>query len=245
MKSRFLYINAHINDLFSNSKIFLVTLILIVANVYGVFSCSLETLYIDRIIETISNRYYLCIILFAILICVYNVFDKFKKNTFLILRLKNKKNCIIKLIKDILYNVTIILFINFCILLILSNLTWSGNLGLHNYQNYNITNIIYLSFYFFRLLILIYLLSIFFSFINIIFGFMLSFLINSFIISLNIIADFYMLKIPIFYTYYLGDFSFDSFMDELLYSSIYLCCFYILILLIKKIIVFFYKNVIM
>ena len=83
MKSRFLYLNAHINDLFSNSKIFLVTLILIVANVYGVFSCSLETLYIDRIIETISNRYYLCIILFAILICVYNVFDKFKKNTFL------------------------------------------------------------------------------------------------------------------------------------------------------------------
>lgn len=77
-------------------------ILLLIANVIGCFVNSFSGNYFDFILEIVSYKYYIALILLVQVLVVYTTINEFKKNIFFIQRFYSREKYIENLIKLLL-----------------------------------------------------------------------------------------------------------------------------------------------
>lgn len=219
-------------------KILITTIIIIfLASLYGVLTIDLlhSNLY-EHILFSLSNTFYIMMIILLIVINIISLSYDFKSNS-IITKYKSYKEYTLDLLKINIIYIIIVLLISF-ILTIFSSL-YAVNFKIEIIPFlYNLTNLEYLLFYFSRMIIYLILLSIIIFYINITFGNIITLIFTSLIsISLfinNKIID-SIIKIPIIITSYFKLNNFISFKLEVIASIIMLIILILIIYLLKYI----------
>ncbi len=219
-------------------KILITTIIIIfLASLYGVLTIDLlhSNLY-EHILFSLSNTFYIMMIILLIVINIISLSYDFKSNS-IITKYKSYKEYTLNLLKINIIYIIIVLLISF-ILTIFSSL-YAVNFKIEIIPFlYNLTNLGYLLFYFSRMIIYLILLSIIIFYINITFGNIITLIFTSLIsISLfinNKIID-SIIKIPIIITSYFKLNNFISFKLEVIASIIMLIILILIIYLLKYI----------
>lgn len=239
--------------LINNSKMFIntsnwkiIVLFLIIWDLFSLLYISYNQDYINGLLYCLASS--LCSIVFFLLIFfnTINTYVLYDKNLFHIIRLKNKKEYLYNLIINVLFNNSIIFFLNILILIV--GLNFLGRkFIIYSWMNYYVPNIIYLFFYIVRYFFLIQIVSILNVFLVKLIGKKSTFLINAincstFYFSLynpKLMIDSFN-KFQLLMSEYIRFHMYTNFSLEILFSTIYisillLICYVLFKFSIKKI----------
>lgn len=135
--------------------------VICIVSLCGVINYCIDVSYFDGLLKMISTPIIIvCDFFLPLFITTLNIYKIFKKNEFLIIRFKSKKEELKEIMKNILYSNSIMFAISIIVILIGLNLICVTNLGiLDKYQFYDIPNIAYAIFYVLRLFIVLIFLS--------------------------------------------------------------------------------------
>ena len=227
-----------LNYFASTDRYKIILILTIILCLYGSFALGLNVTFTSSILNTFMFdifNIFMFLILFINTLNICTTFDN--EFSFYIIRLNNKKRYIKELLKNVLiFNIlhlTIFFLIYFTIKCFMTYEPGSYTL----YQNYNITNNLYLIFYLGRYIILGLLFCLIESLIYINFKTKIVCIFNSLFIMgflLSSSSDIINNKFLIFPWSYFNNIKYSSFSMEILYSCIYILILLIISLLLYK-----------
>lgn len=137
-------------SLLQNTR-FKVTIIIITLLSFMAFgSITNKMTIVDGIYNILTWNFFVMVLLFLFLFNAYNIITETSKNYSFLIRIKNYKEFISKIIKFIFISNLIIYLIVLFLLLIISVLRTGMNLQIDSYGIYNIDNLVYLIFHIIR-----------------------------------------------------------------------------------------------
>ncbi len=137
-------------SLLQNTR-FKVTIIIITLLSFMAFgSITNKMTMVDGIYNILTWNFFIMVLLFLFLFNAYNIITETSKNYSFLIRIKNYKEFISKIIKFIFISNLIIYLIVLFLLLIISVLRTGMNLQIDSYGIYNIDNLVYLIFHIIR-----------------------------------------------------------------------------------------------
>lgn len=137
-------------SLLQNTR-FKVTIIILALLSFMTFgSITNKMTIVDGIYNILTWNFFIMVLLFLFLFNAYNIITETSKNYSFLIRIKNYKEFISKIIKFIFISNLIIYLIVLFLLLIISVLRTGMNLQIDSYGIYNIDNLVYLIFHIIR-----------------------------------------------------------------------------------------------
>lgn len=137
-------------SLFQNTRFKVTIIILALLSFMAFGSITNKMTIVDGIYNILTWNFFIMVLLFLFLFNAYNIITETSKNYSFLIRIKNYKEFISKIIKFIFISNLIIYLIVLFLLLIISVLRTGMNLQIDSYGIYNIDNLVYLIFHIIR-----------------------------------------------------------------------------------------------
>lgn len=137
-------------SLLQNTRFKVTIIILALLSFMAFGSITNKMTIVDGIYNILTWNFFIMVLLFLFLFNAYNIITKTSKNYSFLIRIKNYKEFISKIIKFIFISNLIIYLIVLFLLLIISVLRTGMNLQIDSYGIYNINNLVYLIFHIIR-----------------------------------------------------------------------------------------------
>ncbi len=137
-------------SLLQNTRFKVTIIILALLSFMAFGSITNKMTIVDGIYNILTWNFFIMILLFLFLFNAYNIITETSKNYSFLIRIKNYKEFISKIIKFIFISNLIIYLIVLFLLLIISVLKTGMNLQIDSYGIYNINNLVYLIFHIIR-----------------------------------------------------------------------------------------------
>ena len=137
-------------SLLQNTRFKVTTMIIILLFFMSLGNIINNMTMINGIYSTLSWNFFIMVLLFLFIFNTYNIYIELVKNYSFLIRIKNYKEFISKIIKFIFISNLIIYLIVLFLLLIISVLRTGMNLQIDSYGIYNINNLVYLIFHIIR-----------------------------------------------------------------------------------------------
>lgn len=137
-------------SLLQNTRFKVTIIILALLSFMAFGSITNKMTMVDGIYNILTWNFFIMVLLFLFLFNAYNIITETSKNYSFLIRIKNYKEFISKLIKFIFISNLIIYLIVLFLLLIISVLRTGMNLQIDSYGIYNIDNLMYLIFHIVR-----------------------------------------------------------------------------------------------
>ena len=223
-------------------------LLMIIASSLGVILTFKET-YINANIIIVSNSWINSIFILILLISTSQTYFVFDKNNEYVIRLKNKRTYLKELTKQVIFNNTLMIIIQFTLITIFIIITIFNGIKIVPYSNYQITNLEYLLFYIIRTYFIYLFISIFNVLILKIINNKVVIAINGIICALLINSTYSEIPItkindmPIYLHKYLGIIKYENFHIELYSSLIFLIILIIVAFILYKIVYNNFKTI--
>ena len=136
--------------LLQNTRFNVTIIILALLSFMAFGSITNKMTIVDGIYNILTWNFFIMVLLFLFLFNAYNIITETSKNYSFLIRIKNYKEFISKIIKFIFISNLIIYLIVLFLLLIISVLRTGMNLQIDSYGIYNINNLVYLIFHIIR-----------------------------------------------------------------------------------------------
>ena len=137
-------------SLLQNTRFKVTIIILALLSFMAFGSITNKITIVDGIYNILTWNFFITVLLFLFLFNAYNIITETSKNYSFLIRIKNYKEFISKIIKFIFISNLIIYLIVLFLLLIISVLRTGMNLQIDSYGIYNINNLVYLIFHIIR-----------------------------------------------------------------------------------------------
>lgn len=137
-------------SLLQNTRFKVTIVILALLSFMAFGSITNKMTIVDGIYNILTWNFFIMVLLFLFLFNAYNIITETSKNYSFLIRIKNYKEFISKIIKFIFISNLIIYLIVLFLLLIISVLRTGMNLQIDSYGIYNINNLVYLIFHIIR-----------------------------------------------------------------------------------------------
>lgn len=137
-------------SLLQNTRFKVTIIILALLSFMAFGSITNKITIVDGIYNILTWNFFIMVLLFLFLFNAYNIITETSKNYSFLIRIKNYKEFISKIIKFIFISNLIIYLIVLFLLLIISVLKTGMNLQIDSYGIYNIDNLVYLIFHIIR-----------------------------------------------------------------------------------------------
>lgn len=137
-------------SLLQNTRFKVTIIILALLSFMAFGSITNKKTIVDGIYDILTWNFFVMVLLFLFLFNAYNIITETSKNYSFLIRIKNYKEFISKIIKFIFISNLIIYLIVLFLLLIISVLRTGMNLQIDSYGIYNIDNLVYLIFHIIR-----------------------------------------------------------------------------------------------
>lgn len=137
-------------SLLQNTRFKVTIIILVLLSFMAFGSITNKMTIVDGIYNILTWNFFIMVLLFLFLFNAYNIITETSKNYSFLIRIKNYKEFISKIIKFIFISNLIIYLIVLFLLLIISVLRTEMNLQIDSYGIYNIDNLVYLIFHIIR-----------------------------------------------------------------------------------------------
>lgn len=137
-------------SLLQNTRFKVTIIILALLSFMAFGSITNKMTIVDGIYNILTWNFFIMVLLFLFLFNAYNIITETSKNYSFLIRIKNYKEFISKIIKFIFISNLIIYLIVLFLLLIISVLRTGMNLQIDSYGIYNIDNLVYLIFHIIR-----------------------------------------------------------------------------------------------
>ena len=137
-------------SLLQNTRFKVTIIILALLSFMAFGSITNKMTIVDGIYNILTWNFFIMVLLFLFLFNAYNIITETSKNYSFLIRIKNYKEFISKIIKFIFISNLIIYLIVLFLLLIISVLKTGMNLQIDSYGIYNINNLVYLIFHIIR-----------------------------------------------------------------------------------------------
>ena len=137
-------------SLLQNTRFKVTIIILALLSFMAFGSITNKMTVVDGIYNILTWNFFVMVLLFLFLFNAYNIITETSKNYSFLIRIKNYKEFISKIIKFIFISNLIIYLIVLFLLLIISVLRTGMNLQIDSYGIYNIDNLVYLIFHIIR-----------------------------------------------------------------------------------------------
>lgn len=137
-------------SLLQNTRFKVTIIILALLSFMAFGSITNKMTIVDGIYNILTWNFFIMVLLFLFLFNTYNIITETSKNYSFLIRIKNYKEFISKIIKFIFISNLIIYLIVLFLLLIISVLRTGMNLQIDAYGIYNINNLVYLIFHIIR-----------------------------------------------------------------------------------------------
>ncbi len=137
-------------SLLQNTRFKVTIIILALLSFMAFGSITNKMTIVDGIYDILTWNFFVMVLLFLFLFNAYNIITETSKNYSFLIRIKNYKEFISKIIKFIFISNLIIYLIVLFLLLIISVLRTGMNLQIDSYGIYNIDNLVYLIFHIIR-----------------------------------------------------------------------------------------------
>ena len=137
-------------SLLQNTRFKVTIIILALLSFMAFGSITNKMTMVDGIYNILTWNFFIMVLLFLFLFNAYNIITETSKNYSFLIRIKNYKEFISKIIKFIFISNLIIYLIVLFLLLIISVLRTGMNLQIDAYGIYNINNLVYLIFHIIR-----------------------------------------------------------------------------------------------
>lgn len=137
-------------SLLQNTRFKVTIIILALLSFMAFGSITNKMTMVDGIYNILTWNFFIMVLLFLFLFNAYNIITETSKNYSFLIRIKNYKEFISKIIKFIFISNLIIYLIVLFLLLIISVLRTGMNLQIDSYGIYNIDNLVYLIFHIIR-----------------------------------------------------------------------------------------------
>lgn len=137
-------------SLLQNTRFKVTIIILALLSFMAFGSITNKMTIVDGIYDILTWNFFVMVLLFLFLFNAYNIITETSKNYSFLIRIKNYKEFISKIIKFIFISNLIIYLIVLFLLLIISVLKTGMNLQIDSYGIYNINNLVYLIFHIIR-----------------------------------------------------------------------------------------------
>ena len=137
-------------SLLQNTRFKVTIVILALLSFMAFGSITNKMTIVDGIHNILTWNFFIMVLLFLFLFNAYNIITETSKNYSFLIRIKNYKEFISKIIKFIFISNLIIYLIVLFLLLIISVLRTGMNLQIDSYGIYNINNLVYLIFHIIR-----------------------------------------------------------------------------------------------
>ena len=137
-------------SLLQNTRFKVTIIILALLSFMAFGSITNKITIVDYIYNIFNLNFFIMVLLFLFLFNAYNIITETSKNYSFLIRIKNYKEFISKIIKFIFISNLIIYLIVLFLLLIISVLRTGMNLQIDSYGIYNIDNLVYLIFHIIR-----------------------------------------------------------------------------------------------
>ncbi len=137
-------------SLLQNTRFKVTIIILALLSFMAFGSITNKITIVDGIYNILTWNFFIMVLLFLFLFNAYNIITETSKNYSFLIRIKNYKEFISKIIKFIFISNLIIYLIVLFLLLIISVLKTGMNLQIDSYGIYNINNLVYLIFHIIR-----------------------------------------------------------------------------------------------
>ena len=137
-------------SLLQNTRFKVTIIILALLSFMAFGSITNKMTIVDGIYNILTWNFFIMVLLFLFLFNAYNIITETSKNYSFLIRIKNYKEFISKIIKFIFISNLIIYLIVLFLLLIISVLRTRMNLQIDSYGIYNINNLVYLIFHIIR-----------------------------------------------------------------------------------------------
>ncbi len=137
-------------SLLQNTRFKVTIIILALLSFMAFGSITNKMTMVDGIYNILTWNFFIMVLLFLFLFNAYNIITETSKNYSFLIRIKNYKEFISKIIKFIFISNLIIYLIILFLLLIISVLRTGMNLQIDSYGIYNINNLVYLIFHIIR-----------------------------------------------------------------------------------------------
>lgn len=137
-------------SLLQNTRFKVTIIILALLSFMAFGSITNKMTIVDGIYNILTWNFFIMVLLFLFLFNAYNIITETSKNYSFLIRIKNYKEFISKIIKFIFISNLIIYLIILFLLLIIAVLRTGMNLQIESYGIYNIDNLVYLIFHIIR-----------------------------------------------------------------------------------------------
>ncbi len=137
-------------SLLQNTRFKVTIIILALLSFMAFGSITNKMTIVDGIYNILTWNFFVMVLLFLFLFNAYNIITETSKNYSFLIRIKNYKEFISKIVKFIFISNLIIYLIVLFLLLIISVLRTGMNLQIDSYGIYNIDNLVYLIFHIIR-----------------------------------------------------------------------------------------------
>ena len=137
-------------SLLQNTRFKVTIIILALLSFMAFGSITNKMTIVDGVYNILTWNFFIIVLLFLFLFNAYNIITETSKNYSFLIRIKNYKEFISKIIKFIFISNLIIYLIVLFLLLIISVLRTGMNLQIDSYGIYNIDNLVYLIFHIIR-----------------------------------------------------------------------------------------------
>ncbi len=137
-------------SLLQNTRFKVTIIILALLSFMAFGSITNKMTIVDGIYNILTWNFFIMVLLFLFLFNAYNIITETSKNYSFLIRIKNYKEFISKIIKFIFISNLIIYLIVLFLLLIISVLRTGMNLQIDSYGIYNLDNLVYLIFHIIR-----------------------------------------------------------------------------------------------
>ena len=137
-------------SLLQNTRFKVTIIILALLSFMAFGSITNKMTIVDGIYDILTWNFFVMVLLFLFLFNAYNIITETSKNYSFLIRIKNYKEFISKIIKFIFISNLIIYLIVLFLLIIISVLKTGMNLQIDSYGIYNINNLVYLIFHIIR-----------------------------------------------------------------------------------------------
>lgn len=214
----------------------------------NIFAYGFEINYFEFVYYTLTNEYYIIILLILLILNTLNAIRFFDSNSMYIQRFKTKNDYWINLIKMVFISNFLYFLINTILLIIVSNLLMGHKVVVVQWENYNVLNYVYIIFYAFKLFFIYNLICILGVCFSKQFGLLGTVLYSVFIclpmLAVNNMDNtvYDLSSIPILPYYYLTKTNYVNFNLEFLSSVIYIIVNIFIIIFIFKIGNYFNKR---
>lgn len=142
-------------DSYSFKIILVILMIMNIIYTLNILYNNMANDYIRSIYYIFSNVFYITILFSVLVINTINIIIIFERNLFYIIRFNNKKEYYKILIKNIFYSNLLLYILNLFLLFMMSNFVFGTTFSITIWKNYEVSNIIYIVYYFARCLIIL------------------------------------------------------------------------------------------